>query len=299
MIRKVELGMSPNREPLGNATPLGLIGLAIGCAALTPIAFGYSVSPGALETAAVFALLFGAGCQFLCGLLSFINRNTFGATIFTAFSFLWMVNAWTLHSLAHGVIPDHQVALATEVAMLIIFVVLTYGFGFFTSVLFAFLLDIDLLFACRVVRSLTATKVLDLPIGLLSVLMGLIALWLAFAALINPVAGRELFKLGSPLFRPPKKKSFDWTLRYNLFELLYQHWRVHAFAKMPLAELRAAMAKAVGQADIVPDLFYLSDFGCAVLELDPKNESAILAVRLNAAGLDLYEQLILKKYEVG
>ena len=299
MIRKVDIGLSPSREPLGNATPLGLLGLAIGCAALTPAGFGYALTPGGLTTAALWALLFGAGCQLVCGVLSFINRNTFGATIFTAFSFLWMVNAWSLNSMAHGVMPDHYVGLATEIVLFVIFAVLTYGFGYFTSVLFAFLVDIDLLYACRIARSLTGSPALNLPIGLLTVAMGLIGLWLAFASLINPVAGREIFKLGSPLFRPPKKKSFDWRIRYNLFEILYQHWQKRAFAKMPLAELRAAMASAVGPDDIVPDLFYLADFGCAVLELDPADEHKILAVRLNAAGIDLYEQIALKKYDAG
>jgi hypothetical protein len=299
MIRKVELGLSPHREVLANPTALGLIGLAIGCAALVPIGFGYSVSPGALRTAALFALLFGAGCQMLCGLMSFVNKNAFGATIFTAFSFLWMFNAWTLDSVAKGFVPDHHVGLATEVVLLVIFLVLTYGFGFFTSVLFAFLVDIDLLFVCRVGKSLTGSAAFDLPIGLLTVGMGLIALWLAFATLINPVAGREVFKLGKPLFKPPAKKSFDWSVRYNLFETLYHHWQAHAFAKMRFEKLESAMHAIVGERDIVPDLFYLQDFGCAVLELDPDDESRVKAVRLNAAGIDLYEQIALKKYEIG
>jgi succinate-acetate transporter protein len=299
MIRKIDVGLSPSREPLGNPTPLGLLGLALGCAALTPAGFGYALTPGGLTTAAVWALLFGAGCQLLCGVLSFVNRNTFGATIFTAFSFLWMVNAWSLRSMAQGVMPDHAVGLATELALFVIFAVLTYGFGYFTSVLFAFLVDIDLLFACRIARSLTSSPLLDPVIGVLTVAMGLLALWLAFAALINPVAGKEIFKLGSPLFRPPKKKSFDWRIRYNLFEILYHHWRQRAFAKMPFAELRAAMTEAVGPDDIVPDLFYLCDFGCLVLEHAPADEGTIVAVRLNAAGIDLYEQIALKKYEAG
>jgi succinate-acetate transporter protein len=299
MIRKVELGLSPHREILGNATPLGLLGLAIGSAALTPIAFGYALTPGALRTAALWALLFGAGCQMLCGLLSFVNRNTFGATIFTAFSFLWMMNAWSLDSIAGGVVPDHQIGLAVDVVLLLVFLVLTYGFGFFGSVLFAFLLDIDLMFACRIALSLTGSPVFKLPIAVLNVLMGLIGLWMAFAALINPVAGREIFKLGSPLFRAAKKKTFDWTVRYNLFEVLYQHWRQHAFAKMPVTELVAAMPKAVAGTDLNPELFYLSDFGYAVLELEPEDDNRVRAVRLNAAGLDLYEQLVLKKYDGG
>ena len=252
MIRKVDIGLSPTREPLGNPTPLGLLGLALGCAALTPAGFGYALTPGGFTTAALWALLFGAGCQLVCGILSFVNRNTFGATLFTAFSFSWMETAWSFYSVAKGFVPDHSVVLATEIALFVIFAVLTYGFGYFTSVLFAFLVDVDLLYACRIGRSLTGSLAWNPAIGILVVIMGVLALWLAFAALINPVAGREIFKLGSPLFHPPKKKSFDWRIRYNLFEILYRHWQKRAFAKMPFADLCAAMAEAVGPDDIVP-----------------------------------------------
>ena len=84
-----------------------------------------------------------------------------GGTILTAFSFNWIMNAWALSSIAEGVIPDHGVLLATDAVSLLIFVVITYGFGFFSSLLFAFLLDIDLLYACKVVAAVTrATDVL-------------------------------------------------------------------------------------------------------------------------------------------
>src|SRR5512143_175325 len=62
------------KEAVADPTPMGLLGLAIGCAALTPIAFGKSLTPAGLETAAVFCLLFGAGCQAFAGLLNLANR---------------------------------------------------------------------------------------------------------------------------------------------------------------------------------------------------------------------------------
>ena len=65
--------------PLADPTPIGLICLAIGCAALVPIAFGAGLSPSGLKTAAMFCLLFGAGGQLVAGLGSLLNKNVYGA----------------------------------------------------------------------------------------------------------------------------------------------------------------------------------------------------------------------------
>jgi hypothetical protein len=51
-IRKLDLGKK--HEVFAEPTSLGLIGLAIGCAALTPIAFGHSLTPAGLKTVAMF-----------------------------------------------------------------------------------------------------------------------------------------------------------------------------------------------------------------------------------------------------
>ena len=71
---------------------MGLIGLAVGCAALTPIALGVTMTPAALKTAAILCLLFGGGCQLLAGIINLANRNLYGGTLFTAFAFNWTIN---------------------------------------------------------------------------------------------------------------------------------------------------------------------------------------------------------------
>ena len=157
------------KEVVADPTPMGLLGLAIGCAALTPIAFGKSLTPAGLETAAVFCLLFGAGCQLFAGLLNLVNRNLYGGTLFLTFAFNWVVNAWALHSLAKGFVPDPTVVFATEAAFLVIFVLISWGFGHFSSLLFVFLLDIDLLYVLKVAGHLLDTKAFAIPIALLTV----------------------------------------------------------------------------------------------------------------------------------
>jgi uncharacterized protein len=292
MIQKIEL--SKKHEPFAEPTPLGLIGLAIGCAALTPIAFGHSLTPAGLKTAAMFCLLFGGGCQLVAGLMNFANKNLFGGTILTAFSFNWIMNAWALSSIAEGVIPDHGILLATDAVSLLIFLVITYGFGFFSSLLFAFLLDIDLLYACKVVAAVTGTKALGLPIAGLTVILGLVALWIAFAGLINPTAGRPIFRVPGPMFKAPKKETFDWSVRNQMFEVLFHHWAEHAFKTMTFDDLNERMMARLGDRNILPDLAYLMELGAVVVTTE--NER-VVTVRLSASGIDLYEQLILKKYD--
>jgi succinate-acetate transporter protein len=298
MIRNIQLDMSAaHKEPFAEPTPLGLIGLSLGCAALTPIAFGYSLTPAGLKTAAIFCLLFGAGCQLLAGLMAFANRNVFGGTLFTAFAFNWLLNYWALDLLSRGTMLDHTILLATDVAALVIFLVLTYGFGFFSKLLFLFLLDIDLLYLAKVLKGVIGGRALDLPIAIFTVGLALIALWIAFAMLINPTAGRAIFKVPGPLFLAPRKPGFDWSLRRTIFDVLYEQWREKAFAELGVEELeravRARAGAANGPANIQPDLQYLRELGALQLSGGETPASA----RLTASGIDLYEQLVLKKYE--
>jgi succinate-acetate transporter protein len=295
MIRKIEFGAAHRHEVFAEPTPLGLIGLAIGCAALTPIAFGFRWTPAGLSTAAVFCLLFGAGCQFLAGMMSFVNKNLYGGTLFTAFAFNWMLNWWVLSSLAKGSVPDHVIIQATEVASLVIFLVLTYGFGFFSKLLFAFLLDIDLLYACKVANTLAGTRAFDVPIAVLTVGLGVLSLWIAFALLVNPTAGRSVFPIAGPMFFAPARPSFDSSRRRAIFAALYEHWKQHAFRPMTLEELERALGEGSAGRTILPEVAYLAELGGLVLTRREGEPPTPMTVRLSAAGIDFYEQVALKK----
>jgi hypothetical protein len=307
MIKKVDLGLAPQRVLFAEPSPLGLLGLAIGCAALLPMTLGYGLTPAGLKTAAIFCLLFGAGCQFLAGMMCFANKNLFGGTLFTAFSFNWLANWWALNAVAGGVIPDGSVVLAVDIAMLAIFIVFTYGFGFFSKLLFLFLVDIDLLFVARLVKyfvaksaGLAAAAKLDPLIGFFTLALAVVALWLAFAGLINLTAGKQLFKVPGPLFFAPKRAGFDWSARFNVFDALYKHWREHAFDELSVETLRQRVKEAGVERDILPELCYLQEYGALQLGTDgPSNgrPAAPKTVRLTASGIDLYEQLILRKYD--
>jgi uncharacterized protein len=202
-----EASSSPASLPFAEPTALGLFGLAIGCASLLPIAFGSTtaVTVDGLHTAAWFCLLFGGGCQFLAGLMSFANKNMLGGTLLTTFSFNWVMNWWALEGLATGKPPNNEIILAVDCCFLLVFVVMTYAFGFFSRLLLLFLLDIDALYAMRIVRELTHTKALGLPIAIATVALMLIALYIAFALVLANASGRSPLPLGGPLFKPGPK----------------------------------------------------------------------------------------------
>jgi succinate-acetate transporter protein len=190
-------------------TSLGLFGLAIGCASLLPVAFGMkeALAPEALRTTALFCLLFGGGCQFLAGLMSFANKNMLGGTLLTTFSFNWVVNAWSMKEFSEGRIPSSHVMLSIDICFIIIFLVMTYAFGFFSRLLLAFLVDIDLLYVFRIAREVLHLQALALPIAFATVVLMLLALYIAFALVLVNASGRQILPIGTPVFTatPPPK----------------------------------------------------------------------------------------------
>ena len=196
----------------GEPTPLGLLGLSIGCAALVPIAFGWLPSEPAkivtmMKTASWFCLLFGAGCQFLAGMMSLANKNTLGGTLLTTFSFNWVFNWYVLDEASQGRGVDSSVMLSVDVTFIIIFVVLTYAFGFFSKLLFFFLVDIDVLDLARSGKHFTvpgsgAAGAMGSLVGVSTIVLMLIALYISFALLVNPAAGRAVFPASGPMFKP-------------------------------------------------------------------------------------------------
>lgn len=183
-------------------TSLGLFGLAVGCAALLPIAFGVktALTPEALKTCAWFCLLFGGGCQFLAGLMSFANKNMLGGTLLTTFSFNWVMNWWALDGLSQGKVPNGQIILAVDCCFLLIFLVMTYAFGYLSKLLVLLLVDIDLLYVFRIARELTHIQALGLPIAAATVALMFIALYISLAIVLANAAGRVILPVGGPLF---------------------------------------------------------------------------------------------------
>lgn len=216
-MRAVALGYSPQpmQPPTGTTTPspmpfadptaLGLFGLAIGCASLLPVAFGVAgaATPEALRTAGWFCLLFGGGGQLLAGLMSLANKNALGGTLFTTFSFNWIMNWWALSELSQGRVPTPSVILSVDACFIVIFVVMTIAFAAFARSLVVFLVEIVALYAFRILRELTHSAALSLPIALATVLLMATALYVAFSLVLASALGRVVLPLGGPLIKAP------------------------------------------------------------------------------------------------
>ena len=189
-------------QPFAESSPLGLLGLAVGCAALLPVAFGKALTPDAFRTAAWFCLLFGGGCQFLAGIMALANKNMLGGTLFTTFAFNWIMNWWSLSNIAEGKVPNGEIVFAVDCCFIVIFIVLSFAFAYASKLLFAFLVDIVLLYAFRIGNDLLHSRIFALPIALCTVVLAGIALWLALAILLNASAGRVILPIPGPMWKP-------------------------------------------------------------------------------------------------
>ena len=83
-----------------------------------------------------------------------------------------MINWWVLDGLSRGQAADATVVFAVDVCFLIVYLVFTYGFGFFSSLLMAFLVDIDVLDIARIARHLGGGDWLGPVVGICTVAFG-------------------------------------------------------------------------------------------------------------------------------
>jgi len=187
------------KNTFAEPAPLGLLGLAIGCASLVPIAFGHlGKDPAAtFETCAWMSLLFGGGCQLLAGVMALANKNMLGGTLFTTFAFNWGMNFWALDGLAHGKAPDAAVILAADVAFLVIFVVLTFAFALVSKMLFLLLLDLDVLYGLRIAH------VHGAAIGVATIALAAISITIALATMMREALALRV----TPPVRAPRSTS--------------------------------------------------------------------------------------------
>jgi hypothetical protein len=124
-----------------------------------------------------------------------------GGTLLTTFSFNWVMNWWALDGLVQGKPASLAIILSVDICFLVIFLAMTYAFGFFSKLLVVFLVDIDVIYGLRITRDLLhAPAPFALPIALATLVLMALALYIAVALVLVNASGKSVLPMGGPLF---------------------------------------------------------------------------------------------------
>lgn len=291
-------------ELFGNPTPIGLIGLAIGCMVLAPIEFGWT--SGADPQAWRWMLLTAGVLQIYAGVVDLINKNVLGATTFTVYGVLWVCNSWVTSAampadpITKGFI--YLVFLALSMFLLI-------GFLYVSRNLAIVLVEFVLIFVANLFALFNHDlhKPMALVIGILLVLVAIQCMWAAAGGVINNIVGRNLFPQGpAPLSKATGKEQMTddfasvkrhQTIREQIVHVLYQFWEKHGFE---FTETTLVMdALKCGKEELVADFQYLYYKGYVARDEESyqKNPDAPKRVHLTAQGLDYYTEAQMNKFK--
>jgi succinate-acetate transporter protein len=288
-------------ERVGNPTPIGLMGLAFGCAALAPAELGLTrVEDPAIW---VWMLLTAGALQVYGGVADLINRNVLGATSFTVYGTLWLISAWMLGS---GAASDPIVKGFIYLVFLAFTLFMAVGFATvsltLTIVFAAFLITFAIEVAAAFVQGLHGAA--QITAGVLHALAAALATWATAGAVINRLIGRNVFAQGpAPLTPPGPQPTVDdfeslrthQGLRRRIVEALYRYWERHAWDWISTADVSAQLG--IGPTGLAPDFWYLYQkcFVAVDEERMRAEPEAPKLVRLTAAGIDYYRELQMGK----
>jgi succinate-acetate transporter protein len=288
-------------EAVGNPTPIGLMGLAIGCAALAPAELGLT-DPGD-PAIWVWMLLTAGALQIFAGVADLVNRNVLGATAFTLYGTLWLISAWLL---AGGAALDPAVKGFIYIIYLMFTIFMTIGFATVSLTLTVVFCAFILIFTVEIGAAfLPAMHPVALAVaGILHAVAAVLAVWAAAGAVINPLLGRTVFAQGqAPLQtsgHEPRIDDFEslmhhQTLRRRIVATLYHYWEHHAWDWISTADVGSELGLALP--DLAPDFWYLYQKGFVALDEERQRAEpgAPKQVRLTAAGIDYYRELQMNK----
>jgi len=291
-------------EFFGNPTPIGLVGLAIGCMVLAPIEFGWT--KGTDPQAWRWMMLTAGVLQIYAGIVDLINKNILGATAFTLYGVLWVCNSWITSS-GQGAVTDPHVKAFVYVVYLLLSVFLLIGFMSVSMNLTIILIEFNLIFIANVL----ALFIHDLHrpaaiiIGILLILVAIQTMWAAAGGVLNSILGKNLFQQGkAPLTKKSDGKKPDNfesikkhdDLREKIVHVLYEFWEKNGFEYTPTTLVTEKLNKT--KEELIPDFAYLYYKGYAAMDEEKfkLNPEAPKMVRLTAEGLDYYSEMQMKKF---
>lgn len=289
-------------ELFGNPTPIGLIGLAIGCMVLAPIEFGWT---NASDPQVWRWMMLTAGVlQIYAGVVDLINKNILGATAFTVYGVLWVCNAWVISS---GMPADPTIKGFIYIVFLLMSLFMLVGFMFVSLNLTIVLVEFNIIFIANILALFNPTlhKPMAVIIGILLILVALQTMWAAAGGILNSLLGKNVFPQGeAPLKKQELKKSDDFQsikmheeIRKQIVEVLYEFWEKNGFEYTETTLVTEKLNKK--KEELLPDFSYLYYKGYVAMDEEKykANPQAVKWVRLTAAGLDYYAELQMNKFK--
>ena len=179
---------------------LGLIGLAV---AAFVIGSGYlGLTSGTDKLLMVpWVLFFGASAQLVAGVMDFKRNNVFGATVFSTYAMTMYAIAFTLlFTIFGGVTFDIAHYAFGLIAILIFSFIATIASLMTNKVLFSILIVVDIAVVGLIPHYLMGAS--SIVGGIFLMATSVLSFYAAASVLINTMAGKTIFPLGGPIWRP-------------------------------------------------------------------------------------------------
>ncbi len=179
---------------------LGLIGLAV---AAFVIGSGYLGLTSGIDKLLMvpWILFFGASAQLVAGIMEFKRNNIFGATVFTTYAMTMYAIAFTLlFSIFGGVTFDIAHYAFGLITILIFSLIATVASLMTNKVLFSILVVVDIAVVGLIPHYLTGAS--SIVGGIFLMATSVLSFYAAASVLINTMAGKTIFPLGGPIWKP-------------------------------------------------------------------------------------------------
>ena len=287
-------------EFFGNPTPIGLMGLALGCAALAPAELGWTEI---LDPKIWLWMMMTAGTlQIYAGIIDLLNKNALGATAFTIYGTLWLIAGLQLGA---QVLGDPMVKVYIYIIFLCFTAFMAVGFMTVSLNLTIVFIEFIIIFSLEILSGFipgfhhVATRL----VGILHLLAALQVLWAAAGGILNATLGKNVFVQGEP---PLKKKEVQEDFaslrkhvdfREKVVHIMYRHWEEHSWEWISTSEICAKLGRI--PEEIAPDFWYLYQKGYVTLHEEKfrADPTAPKMVRLTADGVDYYGELQMSKFK--
>jgi succinate-acetate transporter protein len=179
---------------------LGLIGLAV---AAFVIGSGYlGLTSGINKLLMIpWILFFGASAQLIAGIMDFKRNNIFGATVFSVYSMTMFSISLTLFFTIFGDVQFDIAHYAFGLTAILVFsLIATFASLMTNKVLFAILIVVDIAVAGLIPHYLFGFS--SFIGGLFLFATSALSFYAALSILINSMARKTIFPLGSAILRP-------------------------------------------------------------------------------------------------